>query len=67
MVPTGKVEVALYPESGDLVAGIESRVYVEATDALGRPVEAAVGELPQIAVVAQREPVLLDEDDGRKV
>ena len=40
VVPTGEVAAALYPESGELVVGIESRVYVEVTDSLGRPVVA---------------------------
>ncbi len=34
----GRVEVAFYPEGGDLVEGIESRVYFHAVDPLGKPV-----------------------------
>lgn len=39
VVPTGKVAVACFPEGGELVAGVENRVYLEATDPLGRPVD----------------------------
>ena len=34
----GKVEVAFYPEGGDLVAELPNRVYFHATDPLGEPV-----------------------------
>lgn len=34
----GKVEVTFYPEGGDLVAGLENRVYFVARDPLGEPV-----------------------------
>jgi len=34
----GKVEVAFYPEGGDLVAGLENRVYFIGRDPLGEPV-----------------------------
>ena len=37
VVPNGVVEAALYPEGGELVAGVNNRVYVELTDALERP------------------------------
>ncbi|MEZ4239178.1 MAG: alpha-2-macroglobulin family protein [Myxococcota bacterium] len=38
---TGHVDVALYPEGGDLVAGLPSRVYLRATDPLGEPADVA--------------------------
>ncbi|MCK5944655.1 MAG: hypothetical protein KAI24_21890, partial [Planctomycetes bacterium] len=44
VVPTGKILVAAYPEGGDLVAGVENGLYLECTDALGRPIDTA-GEL----------------------
>ncbi len=34
----GKVEVSFYPESGELVGGLENRVYFVARDPLGEPV-----------------------------
>jgi len=34
----GKVEVQFYPEGGDLVAGLENRVYFHGYDPLGEPV-----------------------------
>lgn len=34
----GKVEISFYPEGGDLVAGLENRVYLHAVDPLGKPV-----------------------------
>ena len=37
-VPTGKVDVALFPEGGELAANRTNRVYVEITDPLGRAV-----------------------------
>lgn len=37
----GKVEVAFYPEGGDLVAGLTSRVYFHAQDPLGKPAHIA--------------------------
>lgn len=40
VVPTGKLNVHLYPEGGDLVASVANRVYVEVEDALDRPVDA---------------------------
>ncbi|MFZ5478532.1 MAG: alpha-2-macroglobulin family protein [Myxococcota bacterium] len=36
-----KVDVALFPEGGDLVAGLPSRVYVEARSPLGKPADVA--------------------------
>ena len=39
VVPTGKVAVASFPEGGELIAGVENRVYLEATDPLGRSVD----------------------------
>jgi alpha-2-macroglobulin-like protein len=33
------VRVGVYPEGGDLVEGLESRVYFEAADAFGKPVD----------------------------
>ena len=44
VVPTGKVLVSAYPEGGELVAGVENGLYLECSDPLGRPVDAA-GEL----------------------
>jgi len=44
VVPTGRVVVGLFPEGGDLVAGVDNRVYVECTDPLGRAIDGA-GEL----------------------
>ncbi len=41
VVPTGTFDLAFHPEGGDLLAGVATRVYFEATDALGRPVEAS--------------------------
>ncbi len=40
VVPTGRLEVAFFPEGGELVAGTTNRIYAEVTDALGRPAEA---------------------------
>lgn len=40
VVPTGELEVAFYPEGGDLVAGMTQRVYAEVSDPLGRPTSA---------------------------
>lgn len=40
VVPTGEVTVDFYPEGGDLVAGVEQRVYAQVSDALGRPLDA---------------------------
>lgn len=37
-VPTEHVEIRAYPEGGELVAGVASRVYIETTDAAGRPI-----------------------------
>lgn len=39
VVPTGRVLAAAFPEGGDLVAGVENRVYLECTDPLGRYVD----------------------------
>ena len=41
VVPTGTYDLTFHPEGGDLVAGAVTRVYFEATDALGRSVEAS--------------------------
>lgn len=35
----GPVEISFYPEGGDLVAGLETRVYFRARDASGAPVD----------------------------
>jgi hypothetical protein len=35
----GKVQVSFFPEGGELVAGLENRVFFRATDAQGQPVE----------------------------
>jgi alpha-2-macroglobulin-like protein len=40
VIPVGGVEVAFFPEGGDLVAGLQNRVYAEVTDVLGRPASA---------------------------
>lgn len=37
-VETGELTVSFFPEGGDLVAGLENRVYFTAHDALGNPV-----------------------------
>lgn len=39
VVPTGKVLVGFFPEGGELVAGVDNRVYVECTDPLGRAID----------------------------
>jgi hypothetical protein len=44
VVPTGKVELAAFPEGGELVAGVENGLYLELTDPLGRSVDAS-GEI----------------------
>lgn len=44
VVPTGRVVVGLFPEGGELVAGVDNRVYVECTDPLGRAID-GVGDL----------------------
>jgi hypothetical protein len=41
VVPTGRVLVAGFPEGGELIAGVENRVYLECTDPLGRFVDSA--------------------------
>ncbi|HEX6810377.1 MAG TPA: MG2 domain-containing protein, partial [Planctomycetota bacterium] len=41
VVPTGKVLVAGFPEGGELIAGVANGLYLECTDPLGRPVDAA--------------------------
>jgi hypothetical protein len=38
-IQTGRVAIAFYPEGGDLVAGLASRVYFAATSPLGEPVD----------------------------
>ena len=40
-IVTGHVDLSLYPEGGDLVAGLPSRVYLEAKDPLGEPADVA--------------------------
>lgn len=40
-IALSNVSLGLYPEGGDLVQGLESRVYFEATDARGEPVDVA--------------------------
>lgn len=40
VVPTGRVDASFFPESGALTAGVDSRVYAELRDALGRPLSA---------------------------
>ena len=40
VIPLGTLHVEFFPEGGDLVAGVENRVYAEVTDALGRPAHA---------------------------
>lgn len=44
VVPTGRVVVGMFPEGGELVAGVDNRVYVECTDPLGRAID-GVGDL----------------------
>src|SRR5262245_48587096 len=39
VVPTGEVLASVYPEGGELIAGVENRVYVELQDPLGRPID----------------------------
>jgi alpha-2-macroglobulin-like protein len=39
VVPTGKVQVAAFPEGGELIAGVECGLYLESTDSLGRPID----------------------------
>lgn len=41
----GKVEVQFYPEGGDLVAGLENRVYFFGHDPLGEPVDIKTGRI----------------------
>lgn len=38
-IETGRVALALYPEGGDLVRGLQSRVYFSATSAVGEPID----------------------------
>ena len=38
-IETGRVALAFFPEGGDLVRGLRSRVYFSATSALGEPVD----------------------------
>jgi hypothetical protein len=40
-IQTGRVALALYPEGGDLIAGLPSRVYFAASSPLGEPVDVA--------------------------
>lgn len=40
VVPVGRLDVAFYPEGGELVAGAVNRVYAEVCDPLGRPTSA---------------------------
>ncbi len=40
VVPTGRLDVTFYPEGGDLVTGLENRIYAEVADPLGRPADA---------------------------
>ncbi|MFO1077391.1 MAG: MG2 domain-containing protein [Planctomycetota bacterium] len=44
VVPTGKVLCAVFPEGGELIAGVANGVYLECSDPLGRPIE-SVGEV----------------------
>ncbi|MEZ6037584.1 MAG: MG2 domain-containing protein [Planctomycetota bacterium] len=44
VVPTGVVQVAAFPEGGELIAGVENGLYLECTDTLGRPID-GTGEL----------------------
>ena len=39
VVPTGEVLATAYPEGGELIAGVENRLYVELLDPLGRPID----------------------------
>lgn len=39
-LPLQRIDVQVYPEGGDLVAGVSQRTYVEITDPDGRPVDA---------------------------
>ena len=38
-IETGVVAIAFYPEGGDLIAGLESRIYFSAASPLGAPVD----------------------------
>ncbi len=40
VVPTGKLDVSFFPEGGELVAGLDCRVYVDVRDPLGRSIDA---------------------------
>ena len=40
-IQTGRVALTLYPEGGDLIAGLTSRVYFSASSPLGDPVDVA--------------------------
>src|SRR6185503_16574290 len=40
-IQTGRVAVTFYPEGGDLIAGLPSRVYFSASSPLGEPVDVA--------------------------
>lgn len=44
VVPTGRIDVAAFPEGGALVAGVENGLYLECTDPMGRAIDTA-GEL----------------------
>ena len=41
----GKIEVDFYPEGGDLIAGLENRVYFYGHDPLGEPVDIKQGRI----------------------
>lgn len=44
VVPTGKLLVGMFPEGGELIAGVENGLYLECTDPLGRSID-TFGEL----------------------
>ncbi len=58
----GRVQVDFFPESGDLVAGIENRVYFRARDEEGKPVHVAGRVLDEMERV---EAVVDTQRDGR--
>ena len=41
----GKIEVQFYPEGGELVAGLENRVYFYGHDPLGEPIDIKLGRI----------------------
>jgi hypothetical protein len=53
-VALDRVDLALHPEGGDLVAGLASRVYFEATDATGAPLEVRGQVVDETGAVAAR-------------